>query len=111
MKDVDPGEMDQRIAIETQTTTADGMGGGAIAWTAGASFWAKVRPMTGNERSHAQQIESPATYVVITRTRTITENQRLKWVSNGNLILNIRHIARSPRDLYMKLEVEMGVST
>lgn len=106
---VDPGELDQRISIQTEQTTADGMGGTTTSWSTVATVWAKVRPLTGKEREQGLQVESPATYAVIMRNRTVSEAQRLKWDSNGDLILNIRFVGRQARAQYIKIEAEMGV--
>mgnify|MGYP001069224430 CR=1 FL=1 len=106
---IDPGELDQRINIEEEVATPDGMGGTTTAWNLVAAVWAKVRPLTGKERTAASQVESPATYAVIIRNRAISENQRIKWVSNGNRLLNIRFIGREQRSQYIKIEAEMGV--
>jgi len=106
---IDPGELDQRINIEEEVATPDGMGGTTTAWQLVAAVWAKVRPLTGTERTAAAQVESPAKYAVIMRNRDISENQRLKWVSNGNRLLNIRFIGREQRAQYIKIEAEMGV--
>lgn len=107
--DIDPGELDQRINIEAEISTPDGMGGTTTSWQVVAAVWAKVRPLTGNERTAAAQVESPAKYAVIIRNRAVSENQRIKWVSNGNRLLNIRFIGREQRAMYIKIEAEIGV--
>jgi len=108
---VDPGELDQRIVIEREVFTSDGSGGQVQAWeTAHGPMWAKVRPQSGMERARSDQVQEEAKYVVIIRNRPVLENQRLRWVSNGNLIMNIRYVERAPRALYIKLEVELGVA-
>lgn len=112
MKDFDPGEMDQRIVIQEEANTPDGAGGFVLGWVnVGSEFWAKVRAMSGKERSVSDQLEVPANYAVIMRNMSITEKQRVLWVTNGNLVLNVRFVHQSPRDLYIKVDCEAGVRT
>lgn len=108
----DPGEMDQRVVIQEEQNVPDGAGGSSLSWVnVGSAFLAKVRPMTGRERFNSDQLEVPTNYMVVMRVRTITEKQRMLWVSNNNLPLNIRFVPQTPRELYIGVEAEAGVRT
>lgn len=108
---LDPGELDQRILIQQEVTTSDGSGGQTKTWqTVHGPIWAKVRPQSGAERSRSDQVQAEAKYMVFIHNRAIEESYRIVWESNGGRILNIRYVARSPRDLYIKIEAEEGVT-
>lgn len=107
---MDPGLLDQRVTIQVKQSTPDGGGGYTETWSDVATVWAYVRPMSGAERTQAQQVEAPAMYRVTIRRRSdLTAAHRLVWQSKA---LNIRWDGfNSPRDLYMTLDAEMGVAT
>lgn len=108
---IDPGELDERIVIEREDTTPDGSGGKVDTWvTAFGPMWAKVRPQSGAERARSDQVQAEAKYMVFIHNQQVSESHRIRWESNGNRILNIRYVARSPRDLYIKIEAEEGVA-
>jgi SPP1 family predicted phage head-tail adaptor len=99
------GELDQRITLQSLALVSDGGGGSTETWSNVAILWAKVVPMSGRERLHADQLESPANYRVTIRRRTdITAGKRKP--------LNIRFDGfNSPREQYMTFDAEMGVQT
>ena len=109
----DPGELDQILKLQTETGSADGMGGTVKSWADTASpapvIRALVRPMTGNERLASQQVESNSNYLIVMRPRTISEKQRLVWTSvSPNIVFNIRFIKRKPRARYLEIEAEIA---
>lgn len=109
---MNPGELDQIIQIESEVSASDGMGGTVRSWVSdGQQIAAKVRPMSGRERENADQVEASSMYVVFLRNRSITEKQRIRWVSFGNRILNIRFVALTPRSHFLRVEAELGVET
>lgn len=105
---INPGDLDQRVRLETQATAGDGYGGGALTWTLLAEVWARVRPVSGRERAEAAAIEAPALYRFVIRRRAgLVEGMRVVW--NGQAF-NLRFIADGgSRDLYMTLDAERGV--
>lgn len=42
----DPGLMTARLDLEAAVASADGQGGAVIAWTAVASLWARIEPVS-----------------------------------------------------------------
>ena len=105
-----PGELNQRITIERKTRTPDGGGGYTETWTETAEVWALVRPMSGQERSHAQQAQTRANYLIVVRSGLdVLETDRIVWQGYR---LNIRFIKRrGPRPLYLEIEAEMGAES
>jgi SPP1 family predicted phage head-tail adaptor len=45
-----------RLTLEQPVRTADGGGGAAVSWEAVIDVWAHVRPITGDERLHHDQL-------------------------------------------------------
>lgn len=107
---MDAGSLDQRVTLQSLSTTTDAGGGRVETWSAVAVLWAKVTPMSGRERLQADQLESPANYRVTIRRRTdITTKHRFLW---QGLPLNIRFDGRNNvRDMYATLDCEAGVET
>lgn len=106
---MNPGGLDQQIAIQQESRTADAYGGAVLAWTTLATVWAAVRPLAGRERAELAAVEAPASYrFTIRRRGDITDTMRIAW--NGQTF-NIRFIADpGPRALYMAIEAERGVA-
>lgn len=108
---ISAGEMDERIQIERETQTTDSMGGFTSTWAIQSGpMWAHVRPMTGAERERQEQVQSPAMYTVVIRNRSVNAKDRIKWLSNGNEILNIRYVAQDPKADFIAIECEGGVN-
>lgn len=106
---INPGDLDQRVRIETQSNASDGYGGSVLTWTLLAEVWARVRPVSGRERAEAAAVEAPALYRVVIRRRSdLTEGMRVVW--NGQAF-NLRFIADGGgREPYMTLDAERGVA-
>lgn len=51
----DPGEYNRRVTLGSVTRTPDGGGGYTETAVAGATVWAKVEPLQGNEKLQAMQ--------------------------------------------------------
>lgn len=102
------GELDQRVTLRREVNTPDGQGGNVHSWQDIATVWAKVRPMSGREREHADRLNAAANYVILIRTRTdVDETCIATW--NG-VDFNIRFVRHEPRARFMMLEVEKGVA-
>ncbi|HYH39919.1 MAG TPA: phage head closure protein [Azospirillum sp.] len=104
-----PGDLDQRVTIQSETRADDGYGGSTLAWSTVATVWAQVWPVSGKERVQAQQIEAPAMYrCKIRRRGDVTAGMRVVWRS---VAYNIRFVADAgPREPYMVLDLEAGVA-
>ena len=103
------GAMTERVAIQTQARTADGIGGFTIVWNTVSSVWAKVEPLKGMEQLAAMQLQASNLFKVTIRNDiTINPDQRLLW---GNIALNIREAPHTPRtQMFKTLIAEAGVA-
>lgn len=106
------GELDERIELQKETVTSDGMGGQTREWVTQATVWASVRALSGSERLHSDQLQTAGGYRIAIRNRTdldVTAAWRVKWRGKT---YNIRFPQDSgPRDMYLVLEIEGGVAT
>ena len=103
-----PGELDQRVTIQSPTNMPDGRGGVVSGWEDVATVWAHVRPKSGRERSNADRVEASANYLIVIRWRAIDPSWRIVW--NG-IPFNIRFPADyGRRALYLELDAERGVA-
>lgn len=107
------GKLDQRVTFQTNTQVSDGMGGlenGFANFTSMPTVWANVLPLAGGERDELGGVNASGRYLIMVRNRQdINENDRMIW---GGESYNIRNVRRAgTRELYLKFEVERGVST
>ncbi|MGY0794635.1 phage head closure protein [Azospirillum argentinense] len=100
------GELDQRVAIEREDRIGDGGGGATVAWVPVCTVWAKVWPVSGDERARAQQREaSVLVRMRIRRRGDVAPEMRARW--NGQTF-NIRFVADAGRDPFLTLDCETG---
>ena len=106
------GGLRERVTIEQETITDDGMGGGALSWseiTHVPTIWARIAPIRGSERLQAQQLQSPLSHTVTIHYRTdLTTKMRLLW---GSTALNIRSVYHDEKRRHTMLDCEQGVAT
>lgn len=108
------GDLDQRIRLEAETRTPDGGGGWTISWSEIATVWARVLPISAREALRAGQLEAAGMYrVTIRNRRDISPGaaMRIVWVTNGDMVLNIRQAADpGARAQVRELVAESGVA-
>lgn len=106
---MDVGQLDERITFKRKTLTRDGMGGASETWAAvsDGTMWAKLRPLTGRERTEADRTEAKADYLVTIRYRAdLLASDRIEWRDRQ---LNIRLIRDAgPRAQFLEIEAELG---
>lgn len=104
------GRFDQRVAIDAETKTPDDAGGAARSWVEIKQVWAAVWAIGAREQFSAAQPEGVSTYRVILRRRAdITVRHRLRWLTNGDQVLNIRGVIDGgPRNATTELLCEIG---
>lgn len=106
------GRMRERVTIQQETITPDGMKGGAKSWSAIATdpeVWAAIEPTRGGERLVAMQLQDSVSHDVTIRWRAdVTAKHRLLW---GAVALNIRAVLPDPRRRHLTLYCEQGVGT
>lgn len=112
MKTTGAGDLDQRIRIETKTSVEDPGGGhDAEAWSAIATVWALVWPVSGRERAEAQQVEASTMMRFKVRRASaagVTAGMRIVWQGKAH---NIRGIADAgPRAPFVTIDAEAGVA-
>ncbi len=78
--DIDPGQLRERVTIESRTTTLDGFGQNVAAWTALATVWAQALPLRGREFFSAAQVQQERSVKFTLRYRPdIVPTMRLVW--------------------------------
>lgn len=99
--------LNEKIQIFSEVETQDAYGTLAPTEVTLANTFAKVEPMTGNERDRARQTEARANYNVTIRRRSdLTEKHKIRWRSQ---VGNIRFIPDAgPKEELITLEVEFG---
>ena len=104
------GKMDQRIALQREIATPDGIGGVTKAWSTFATVWARVAPVRGAEAvQEGRMMASELVKFTIYTRADVTELTRLVW--NGTAF-NVRNIpSDSPRSLHMDMIGERGVAS
>lgn len=106
------GELDERIELQKEVFTADGIGGQTREWVKQDTVWAHVRALSGRERMHSDFLASEGGYRVVIRNRSdmdVSANWRVVWRGRT---MNIRFPQyNGPRDLYLILDAEAGVAT
>lgn len=84
------GQLRHRVTIQQLTRVEDEGGGYEENWADIATVWAAVKPMRGNERYEAQQVQSTLTHKVTIRYRAgIKPQMRLLY---GNRFFNIEAV-------------------
>ena len=68
------GERRQRVAFQTASVTQDGFGEPDQTWTTLATQWALVKPLSGRERTAANEIQSDLTTRIVTRNNSTMDS-------------------------------------
>jgi len=85
------GRLRHRVGIQSQTTSLDVYGEDTGSWVTGATVWASVEPISGNERIQSNAMEATTTHRVRMRGgATVTTDNRLLF---GSRVLEIESIA------------------
>lgn len=63
------GDLRDRVAIEQVSLLDDGGGGAEETWVEVATVWARVRPLSGDERLEADAISGSLTHEIFLRWR------------------------------------------
>ena len=107
---VEIGEMRNRIIIQSQTRTADSMGGFTVAWAEFKTVWAKVEPMSASQVFWARHLEHRVTHRITMRYLAgVTSDMRISFGSRIFHIKGIRNIEE--RNRFMELVAEEGAAS
>lgn len=111
---MNPGVLDQQITFQAHGATDDGYGGQTDAWSDVLTVRARVRPQRAQEGDQAGQLVATAAYEITFRHRAspaIDGDMRIKWVTNGDKLLNIRETPDpGPRAMYRTVVAEEAVA-
>jgi SPP1 family predicted phage head-tail adaptor len=105
-------ELKNPISIEVLTTTQDTSGGMVDGWAPDFDSWAKIRNLTGNERSltsHGGQVQEARTEFTVRFDERLNTGIR-RVVYNGK-IYNIKHVNDyNENHRFMILTCETGLN-
>ncbi len=93
MSDVtyDPGWLRHRVSLEQRSAAADGAGGEAVTWTKRADLWARVEPVSADERPVAGHVAGIVTHRITLRWRDdVTGLMRVTWHGRIFRVLAVR---------------------
>lgn len=107
-----PGNLDQRITLQTVTRTSDGIGGYTSSWrniAPAPTVWASARPGSAREVLASDRVNAGGLYVFTIRNRDdLNEADRIVWRGENYNIRAVRR--RGGRELYLEIEAERGVA-
>ncbi len=94
------GTLNERFTLEAPARTPDGGGGASVTWQAVAELWARVRPISGEERLVHDQLAGRLTHEVWIRWRAgVTPTMRFR---QGTRIYEIAAALEAKRRIYLK---------
>ena len=94
------GGLDQRVTIQTATTTYNSYGEPITTWADTFTDWGQVISTGGGEYYAAQKINASTEIVFRMRyTDDIATTNRIKWLSRYFNILMINHVDGAYREL------------
>jgi SPP1 family predicted phage head-tail adaptor len=104
-----PGKIDQMVALERRSATADGIGGTIYAWSEFACVWASVVARGARESMDQERMSAAGVYRFTIRHRDdIDETCRIMWQGEA---YNVRAVHRTGgRKLYLEIDAERGVA-
>lgn len=77
---MNPGELDQRVTLQSRSVVKDAYGQDTITWTTVAIVWAQVQALRGREFFAAAQVQQEQTVKVRIRYRSdVLTTWRLVW--------------------------------
>lgn len=102
---VKPGDLRERVAVETPQRSPDGAGGVTEAWIAKGAAWAQILPRGAEAQERAQAIETRRRYRVTVRSdTTAVPGDRLVWKGRRLLVTASALVDATGR--FMRLDCE-----
>lgn len=101
------GDLRHRIDIQSFTEAADAMGQRIETWSTATTRWGMIRPLSGNERVSAMQVNEGVSHrIVIRYYSALTPSMRFKFQNRLFNIVNILDIEERH-----KLQVCLAIET
>ena len=99
------GALRHRITVQVVSRAGDGQGGITESWDEHAVLWAKITPVSRNERMFMQQLEYQRSHKILIRYRDdLTTDMRISF---NNRIFHIKaFINVDERKAYTQIDVE-----
>lgn len=106
---VDPGELTERVTLQSRSVVQDAYGQDTITWTDVATVWARVRAVSGREFFAAAQVQQEQTVKVLIRVRAdVLPTWRLVWQGRAHDITGVIPIGREFTELMCLQGVKDG---
>jgi len=102
------GMLRHRVTLQAEVETADGYGGYALAWSDVSTFWARVEPLSGEERLTAMALEGRTTHRIWFRRRSdVTAEHR---IVHGSRVFSLHSppVNADERDRFQYVEAQEG---
>lgn len=100
---IDPGELKERVTLQSRSVAQDAYGQDTITWTTVATVWARVRPLNGREFFAAAQTQQEQTIKAVIRYRAdIQHTWRLVWQGRAHDITGIAPMGREWVELMLR---------
>jgi SPP1 family predicted phage head-tail adaptor len=103
------GKLRHRVTLQQPVDTDDGAGGTTRTWSEVATLWARIEPMSADERVAAERIEAAADTRITIRWRAgVTSTMRFSF---GTRVFEIRGLTdREERHRFLDCLCEEPVS-
>lgn len=100
---MEAGRLRHRITFQTGSESNDGEG--ITVYTDSFTVWSDIRPLTGNRRYLAQQLDASISGTVIIRYRSdVKSSMRIKFGTRYLTIISIR----DPEEAHISLELDFS---
>lgn len=108
--DITPGSLRNRIKIQRESFTPDGLGGGTNAWADYAEIRAFIKPISGSERLYSMRLEANVTHRIFIRYRDdLTTKDRISY--KGRLMQIRALINLEEANKFIEIYADEGVAT
>lgn len=107
------GDMREVLVLQKESRTERTDGGYDVTWTDEATVWAASRSTSGREEEQGGRLFGSTTFLFTMHTddrpADFSTGYRIKWTTNGDLLLNVRAIRyNDSRRLMTDVVAEQG---
>lgn len=108
--DITPGSLRNRIKIQRETYTPDGLGGGSKTWADYAEIRAFIKPTSGSERLYSMRLEANVTHRIFIRYRDdLKTSDRISYKGRFMQIRALINLEEANR--FIEIYADEGVAT